>query len=134
MNKGATVPTISTPNFFTLNDVPEYKRFMAANPKRVITPDQVATMYSTSIDWYAIFGIIWPDFKSIKYLSIEVKVLFINDPDKQGFPHEFYTQIANMIAMFWRIQLSDLFPDGLWKVNIWDDPEITVDAEIIKPK
>ena len=118
------------PKIFNMEDLPEYQRLLSVNPGSNINPNQVAVMYSKAIDWYAILETIWPDFSTIKYQSIEVAYLFIHDPDDNFLPVEAYRQIAEMISVFWKIQLEDLYPQGGWKVNVREDPEITVEVEV----
>jgi hypothetical protein len=49
---------------------------------------------------------------------------------KKNLPIEFYKQIVEILAMFWRIILEDLYPNGDWVVEIQDDTEMTVEAII----
>jgi len=117
------------PNYFQITDLPEYQRLLAANPGEKLKANQVAAMYSKAIDWFAIIGTIWPDFEKIDYYSIEVGYILGSDPEGETYPEELFKQIAETIAMFWKIQLEDLYPNGDWSVKVWDDPEVTVVAE-----
>jgi len=118
------------PAYFRLKDLPEFQRFQQVNPGKTLDEKQAALMYGQAIHWLSFLDIIWPDFEGKDYYSIEVKYIVVNDPDRLKLPMDFYNQIAAMLTMFWRIRLSDLYPDGSWEVEISDDPEITVAATI----
>jgi len=116
---------------FDINDVPEFRRFKAANPQNPSLDSwQTVFMYVQAIHWISILDMLWPDFDEKEYYSVEVAYLTINDPDDQDLPPSFYQYIAQMIAMFWEIRLEQLYPNGSWSVEIDDDVEITVSAEI----
>ena len=115
---------------FQLKDVPEFQRLQAGNPTQVIDELQSAIMYGRAIHWISFLDIIWPDFEKVDYFSVEVAYIVYNDPDRENIPPEFYKKIANDLAMFWKIQLTNLYPAGNWNVDIRDDPEITVEAYI----
>lgn len=122
------------PNHFHIADLPEYQRLMAANRGEIIKANQVAAMYSKAIDWFAIIGTIWPDFEKIDHCSIEVGYILGSDPENEKYPEELFIQIAETIAMFWKIQLENLYPNEDWSVIVHDDPEVTVVAEKSKKK
>jgi hypothetical protein len=116
---------------FSLRDVPEFQRFQAANPQDLnIDPYGVMVVYGRAIHWMSILEILWPNFEKNDHLSVEVAYVVVNDPDDKKLPQDFFQYIAGMIAMFWKLQLSQEYPDGDWSVDIDDDPEITVWAEI----
>lgn len=120
------------PHLFQLQDIPEFQRFQAANPDNCLDAYQTALMYGRAIHWMSILEILWPDFATFEdnVYTIEVAYIVCNDPDDDTLPDEFYQQIAMTIATFWRIQLDDLYPNGDWKVEIWPDDEITIQAVI----
>lgn len=115
---------------FRLQDVPEFQRLQEGNPTHVIDELQSAIMYGRAIHWISFLDIIWPDFEKVDYFSVEVAYLVYNDPDRENIPPAFYKKIANDLAMFWKIQLTNLYAAGSWNVDIRDDPEITVEAYI----
>jgi hypothetical protein len=115
---------------FTLADVPEFQRFQAANPQNKIDALQTAIMYGRAIHWLSFLDIVYPNFKKEDFISIEVAYIVHNDPDSENLPASFYKEIAHAISALWELQLSTLYPNGDWKVEIWDDPEITVQAEV----
>jgi hypothetical protein len=120
------------PKYYKLNDLPEYKRFQQANPGKDLDAIQAAIMFGRAIHWLSISDILWPDFGNVDYFSIEVMDIVYNDPDRPNLPIDFYNQIAELLAMFWKIKLTDLYPGGDWDVTIHNDPELTVDAFIRK--
>jgi hypothetical protein len=128
------MPKYQLPQIYQISDLPEFHRLIAANPDEELKANQVAAMYSTAINWFAIIGTIWPDFEKNNYISIEVGYILNGDPERENYPEDLYKQIAEMIAMFWRIQLEDLYPHRKWSVEVRDDPEVTVVAEIIQQK
>jgi len=115
---------------FKLEELPEFRRFQEANPGHKIDARQTALMYGRAIHWLSIFEVLWPDFEGRDYYRVEVAYIVVNDPDDKLLPPEFYSQIAQILATFWKIQLEDLYPAGDWSVTIQSDPEITVDAYI----
>ena len=128
------MPNYRLPSIYKMSDLPSYQRLLAANPGEKIGAHEVVPMYSKAIDWFAIIGTIWPDFTSTDYHRIEVGYILGSDPEEDKYPEELYRQIAETIAMFWKIQLADLYPNGDWRVEIWDDPEVTIEAEIRKTR
>ncbi len=117
---------------FMLEDVPEFHRFQDANfQDPSIDALQTAIMYGRAIQWISMLDVIWPDFESENYYFVDTAYIVANDPDKDALPQAFYEYIAKMIAMFWELQLRDKYPNGQWSVNIDDEPEMTVRAEII---
>jgi len=117
---------------YSLEDLPEFKRFQAANPGSRLDAEQAIIMFGRAIHWLSILEIIWPDFEAKDYFSVEVAYLVCNDPEDKDYPPAFYQQLANTVAMFWRIKLDALYPDGDWAVDVGSDPEITVEAIIRK--
>ena len=118
------------PEIFSLYDLPAYKELQAMNPGKEITGKGTAIMFGQAIHWLSFLEVIWPDFEKNDYYSVEVQYLVINDPDIEKIPEAFYLQMARIFDMFWRIQLMDLYPNGIWSVNIIEDPEMTVEAII----
>ncbi len=66
----------------------------------------------------SILQILWPDFEKKDHYEILVGYLIPNDPDEAQLPDGWFLQMAQTIAMFWRIQLEDLYPDGDWEIYI----------------
>jgi hypothetical protein len=126
------MPKYIIPKLYQLNELPEFKRFQQANPGKYLSEGNAAMMFGRAIHWLSIYEILWPDFENKNHYSIEVGYIVCNDPDTKtpGLPIEFYRQIAEILAMFWRIQLEDLYPNGDWSVEIQDDDEMTVEAMI----
>ena len=120
------------PESCKLEDLPEFQRFQSSNPGKRLDEVQTAIMFSRAIHWISIYEILWPNFESVSYYSVEVKTIVFNDPDRQNLPPGFYKQVAEILSMFWRMKLESLYPNGDWEVNIHRDPEITVDALIRK--
>ena len=120
------------PNTYQLSDLPEFKRFQAANPGKELDEIQTAIMYGQAIHWLSILAIISPNFYEIDYYSVEVKHIIQNDPDRLVLPKEFFEKTAETISMLWKLQLRALFPDGKWEVKVWNDAEITVDVTILQ--
>jgi len=87
-------------------------------------------MYGRAIHWVSIFDVIWPDFEKLNYYTVEVAYIVVNDPDDKDLPSDFRQYIAQMIAMFWEMQLKQNYPAGNLSVTIGNDPEISVNAEI----
>ncbi|MBI5297175.1 MAG: hypothetical protein HY869_16990 [Chloroflexi bacterium] len=115
---------------FTLADVPEFQRFQVANPQNEIDSLQTAIMYGRAIHWLSFLDIVCPDFKKEDFASVEVAYIVYNDPDREKLPPAFYKEIAHALSAFWELQLSNLYPNGDWVVEICDDPEITVQAHV----
>jgi len=116
---------------FALQDIPEFQRFKNANPQNSnIDSLQAILMYGRAIHWISILDIIWPDFEIMDYYIVEVAYIVINDPDEKDLPPNFFQDIAQMIAMFWKLQLENKYPSGNWSVDIDDDHELSVRAEI----
>lgn len=116
---------------FSLQDIPEFQRFQNANPQKPNMDSlQAISMYGRAIHWIGILDIIWPDFEKKDYYAVEVAYIVVNDPDEKELPPIFFQYIAQMIAMFWKLQLEQKYPTGNWSVDIDDDPEISVRAEI----
>lgn len=123
-------PHRTMPSLYKLKDLPEFKRFQAANPGKDLDALQSSLMFGKAIHWLSILEVLWPDFTKMNWYSVEVAYIVCNDPEYKTYPREFYDQIAQAIAFFWRLQLEELFPNGNWKVVIRDDDEITVEAAI----
>jgi hypothetical protein len=119
---------------FTLADVPEFQRFQAANPQNKIDSIQAAIMFGRAIHWLSFLDIIVPDFKKEDFARVEIAYIVHNDPDKEKLPPAFYKEMAHALSTLWELQLSNLYPNGDWKVEIRDDPEITVEAHVRKRK
>jgi hypothetical protein len=110
--------------------LPEFKRFQQANPQKDLDFGDAIAMFGRAIHWISIFDLIWPDFEKLNDYYLEVAYVVINDPDDESLPPSFYQYIAQMIAMFWKIQLEQKYPHGSWSVKIDDDIEITVHFNI----
>ncbi len=115
-----------------LSDIPEFQRLQANNPKNDIDEVQTAIMYGRAIHWISIYEILWPPFENTDYYGVEVAYIVHNDPDRDSLPDAFYQQISEILKTLWTIQLTDLYPNGDWIVEICDDPEMTVQATINK--
>lgn len=116
---------------FGIEDVPEFQRLRMANPQNPsLGALQAILMYGRAIHWMAILEILWPDFDKLDNYRIEIAYIIVNDPDDKKLAPSFYRYIANMIAMFWEIQLTQRYPTGDWSVSIDDDPEMTLWVEI----
>jgi hypothetical protein len=116
---------------FALQDIPKFQRFQQANPQNPgIDAKQAILMYGRAIHWISILDILWPNFEKMDHYSVEVAYIVVNDPEEKELPPNFFRYIAQMIAMFWELQLAQKYPSGNWSVDIDDDPEITVWAEI----
>ena len=116
---------------FGIKDIGEFQRLRNANPQNPgLDSLQAALMYGRAIHWLSFLDVIWPAFDSLDYFKVEAAYIVVNDPDDAGLPVSFYHYIAQMIAMFWEIQLKQKYPAGDWSVEIDDDPEITVWAQI----
>ena len=114
-----------------LRDIPLFQRLEQANPDNPnIDAISAANMFGQAIHWASIFEVIWPDFDNLDYYGIDVTYIARNDPDKDYLPESFYVHTAQMIAMFWELQLQQKYPAGDWTVDIDDEPEMTVRAEI----
>lgn len=110
-----------------LRDIPLFQRFEQANPENPnIDAKQAIVMFGEAIHWASIFDLIWPDFEKLNYYGVDVGYIVINDPDEPYLPKSFYIYVAQMIAMFWELQLQQKYPAGDWKVSIDDEPEMTV--------
>jgi hypothetical protein len=126
------MPKYSIPDLYNLKDVPEFQRLQANNPQNFIDARQVAVMYGRVIHWISFFQILWPPFEKEDFYMVEVSYLVWNDPDRDLLPEAFYQQIAEILKTFWTMQLTDLYPNGDWDVNIYNRGEIIVQAEIKK--
>jgi hypothetical protein len=115
------------PRIFPLEQLPEFQRFQAANPTNQIDALQTAIMYGRAIHWLSIIEILWPKFEEKDFIYVEVAYIVANDPDNKKLARAFFDQIALTIAECWKMQLRTLYPDGKWAVNVWTDPEITVE-------
>ncbi len=87
-------------------------------------------MYGKAIHWVSMFEFIWPDFEKSDYYGIDVAYIIPTDPERDALPKSFYVYVAQMIAMFWELQLQQKYPAGDWTVDIDDEPEMTVRLEI----
>jgi len=119
-----------TPSFYKLRDLQEFKNIELVNPGKEINEFDAMAVYVRAIHWLTLLEILWPDFEKENYYSVEVASIVNNDPGKSSLPKEFFTQIAEMLALFWKLKLENLYPQGNWIVQIHNDPEITVDATI----
>lgn len=127
------MPKHIVPQLFKLEDVPEFQRLQKNNPQNVIDEQQAAIMYGRAIHWLSIFRILWPAFDQEDFYFVEVKYIVYNDPDVKLLPDAFYQQIALILKTFWTIQLTDLYPEGDWDVEITGRAgEIIVQANIRK--
>ena len=127
----------SGPKQCTLKNFPNAKvleQDTAANPGKHLDAKQTALMYGRAIHWLSFLDILWPNFEAEEWVNLEVADIVVNDPDEEALPPSFYQQMAHTIAMFWRIQLEALYPDGGWTVEIDDDPEITIEAHLPRRK
>ena len=106
------------PQIFKLKDVPEFQRLQENNPQNVVDEQQTAIMYGRAVHWLSFFEILWPPFETEDFYMVEVKYIVYNDPDLHLLPHTFYQQIAAILKTFWTIQLTDLYPQGDWNVEI----------------
>lgn len=121
------------PKICTLKDIPEFKRLQECNPKEEIT--SVHIIYCRAIHWMSIFKIIWPPFDKIDSYTVDVRRIVMNDPDYNDLPNIFFEQILIILKSFWTIQLSDLNPDGDWKIVVKNnDEELTISAIITSRK
>jgi hypothetical protein len=111
-------------------DVPEFQRLQANNPQNIIDENQTAIMYGRAVHWMSFLQILWPPFAKEDFYMVEVNYIVSNDPDRHLLPKTFYEQIAEFLKTFWTIQLDDLYPNGDWKVEIYNRGEIIVQAEI----
>jgi hypothetical protein len=118
------------PHAYSLEDLPQFRRFQAANPGKDLNGLKSLVMFGQAIHWLSFFDVIWPDFEHKDYVRVEVAYIVANDPEDDKYPRAMYDQIAGAIAVFWRVQLDDLYPEGKWSVNVRDDAEITVEATI----
>ena len=118
------------PELFGFQELPEYREFQNLNPGSSIDAVSAATNFGRAIHWLSFFKVLWPDFKTHDTFRVEVGYLVINDPRESELPEVFYEQLCKILETFWRMQLSDLYPNGDWQVRIWDDPEHTVTARI----
>jgi hypothetical protein len=116
-----------------LKDIPEFKRLQSCNPKEEIT--SVHIIYCRAIHWLSIFKIIWPPFEKIDSYAVDVRHIVWNDPDYNDLPNTFFEQILIILKSFWTIQLSDLYPDGNWKIVVKsNEEELTISAIITTRK
>ncbi len=120
------------PKLYQLKQLPEFIRFQQANSGKDLDEIDAAVKYGEAIHWLSLYEMLWPDFENVDYYQFEVMYIICNDPDfnQNNLPIEFYKQIAEILAMFWRIKLEDLYPNGEWSVEIRDDDEMTVEAII----
>jgi hypothetical protein len=119
-----------TPKFFTLNMLPEFIRTQELSPNDDLDEVRIAIMYGRAIHWLSFLEILSPPFEEVDSYFVEVGYLVHNDPDRKQLPVEFYRQIAEMLSKFWTLQLSNLYPNGNWKVEIFESPDMLVQAEI----
>ena len=127
------MPKHIIPRIFTLDEVPEFKRFQEDRQLYVLVDEQSAAItYSRVIHWLSIFQLLWPPFDQEDFYLVEVKNLIHNDQDREIIPEAFYQQIALIIKTFWTIQLTDLYPDGDWDVKMITEGDLLVQAEIRK--
>jgi hypothetical protein len=120
------------PRICKLQDIPEFQRFQANNIGHIIDEHQTAVMYGRAIHWISFFQILWPPFDKVDFYMEEVRTIVHNDPDRDVLPIAFYRQITEILKTFWTLQLTDLYPDGDWTVEVIDDSEMTIQATIRK--
>lgn len=118
---------------YGLKDIPEFIRFQSMNPDNILSEKQSSAAYGKAIHWMSILQILWPDFTKIDHYEIEVGYLVPNDPDAPSLPEEWFLQMAQTIAVFWRIQLEDLYPNGEWKIDVDEvRPEHRMEVDIYR--
>jgi hypothetical protein len=118
------------PSLFSLTGLPEYKDFISANDRTYMNPAGIIMGFGRAIHWLSIFEVIWPDFENEDFMYLEIAYLFANDPYEEVYQESLYHHTANMIAMFWLMQLEKKYPEGIWYVSMGLDPEITLEAQI----
>ncbi len=128
------MPKYIIPRIFTLEEVPELIRFQKYHhlPQDSQDEESMARAFCRVIHWLSIFQILWPSFDQEDFYLVEVKNLIHNDQDREIIPEAFYQQIALILKTFWTIQLTDLYPDGDWDVEIVTEGDLLVQAEIKK--
>ncbi|HEY5983053.1 MAG TPA: hypothetical protein VIU38_06225 [Anaerolineales bacterium] len=117
---------------FDISTLPEFHKLARANPQNPpLDALGAITVFGRAIHWAAILDVIWPDFENQNYLTLEAAYLTVNDPDDQELPEAFHKYLAKMITMFWDLQLRTHHPDWKWNISIDDDPEITLEVQIL---
>ena len=128
-------PKYIIPRIFTLEEVPEFMRFQKhyhLSDGGSQDEQSAARAFCRVIHWLSIFQLLWPPFDQEDFYLVEVKNLIHNDQDREIIPEAFYQQIALILKTFWTIQLTDLYPDGDWNVEIVTEGDLLVQAEIRK--
>jgi hypothetical protein len=121
---------LKTPRLFTLDMLPEFIRTQELSPNDQLDEVRVAIMYGRAIHWLSFLDILSPPFEKLDCYFIEVNYIVYNDPDRKDLPVEFYRQVADMLSMFWTLQLSNLYPNGKWKVEVFENEHMLVQADI----
>lgn len=121
---------LMTPKRFAINLLPEVVRTQEVNPGNKLDEVQIAIMYGRAIHWLSFLDILCPPFEDVDCYFVETKYLVRNDPDYNELPVEFYRQVAEMLSMFWTLRLSNLYPEGNWKVEISENEDMLVQANI----
>lgn len=113
---------------FNLSDIPQFQRFQQANPQNPnLDALSAILMYGRAIHWVSIFDIIWPDFEKLDHYQMDVGyIIQTDDAEEDSLPESFYQYIAQMITMFWELQLQQKYPNGDWTIDIDDEPEMTI--------
>lgn len=117
---------------FKIEMLPDFIRMQKDNPKKALGEQQVAIMYGRAIHWLSILEILSPPFEEVDSYFVEVSYLVINDPDEKDLPVEFFRQLAQMVSFFWTLQLQNLYPNGEWVVEIFEEQDMLVQADIYK--
>jgi hypothetical protein len=117
---------------FSLSDIPDFQRLQQANPQNPnLDALSAILMYGRAIHWASIFDIIWPDFEKLDHYQMDVAYIIQTEgAEEETLPESFYKYVAQMIAMFWELQLQQKYPNGDWIVEIDDEPELTIDFAI----
>jgi hypothetical protein len=122
--------TNKKPKLFTLDMLPEFIRTQELSPKDDLDEVRIAIMYGRAIHWLSFLDILSPPFEEVNYYFVEVGYIIHNDPDRKELPIEFYKQIAETLSMFWNLQLANLYPNGKWKVEIFENQDMLVQVNI----
>lgn len=120
------------PMAFNLESIHQLNRFQAMNPKATFDEKHNAVMYGGMIQWMSIFEILWPPFDQIDFYMVDVSDIVCNDPDEELLPDVFYEQIRDVLKFLWTIQLTDLYPNGDWKIETFDSAEKLIRVKIKK--
>ncbi len=117
------------PQLIELMDIPEFQKLQASVPHRILDETDIVTMcFRGAIHWISIYQIFWPPFEEKDFYFVDVSSLVQSDPDREQLPEKFYEQLAVILKTFWTIQLEDLYPEGDWQVEIFDENGLVVQA------